>query len=102
MSKAEYDRWYDSRRWRKRRRFQLMQQPFCVYCQAEGRAVAATHVDHIERHGGDPMKFWTGAVQSLCATHHNRTKQIEERLGYVPGCDELGFPTDSRHPANRP
>jgi hypothetical protein len=35
-------------------------------CLSEGKIVAARIADHIEPHRGDPIKFWTGALQSLC------------------------------------
>lgn len=60
---------------------------------------AATVVDHIVPHGGDQALFWdTGNWQSLCAPHHNSTKQSEERLGYEKGCDSEGRPLDAAHP----
>ena len=39
--------------------------PLCAMCLAEGRIVAAKIADHVEPHHNDPMKFWTGALQSL-------------------------------------
>jgi hypothetical protein len=34
--------------------------------------------DHIERHGGDPVRFWHGPFQSLCAPCHSSEKQRQE------------------------
>jgi 5-methylcytosine-specific restriction endonuclease McrA len=63
-------------------------------CQQQGRAAAATVVDHIIPHRiGDALaskdaqqisaaraRFWDSANwQSLCTTHHNSTKQAQER-----------------------
>lgn len=60
-------------------------------CQAEGRVTAASVADHVEQHRGDPVRFWQGALQSLCAPHHDSTKQREER-GLVQAVGEDGWP----------
>jgi 5-methylcytosine-specific restriction protein A len=81
MTKPEHDRWYKTARWQKLRRRQLQTEPLCCMCTAESRITAATICDHIEPHRGDPVKFWAGPFQSLCAEHHNRTKQSIEKGG---------------------
>ena len=59
--------------WRKARKRFLALHPLCVICEKEGRVKAATVVDHIERHKGDPDKFWDESNwQSLCTECHNR------------------------------
>jgi len=63
---------YNNRRWRRRRRRQLAQQPLCEFCLAKGLVVPADVVDHIEEHHGDRMKFWYGALRSLCRPCHER------------------------------
>ncbi len=64
-------RGYDAR-WRKARKLFLQQHPLCVLCQAEGKIVAATVVDHIIPHRGDQQLFWDhDNWQSLCERHHN-------------------------------
>lgn len=61
--------------WRKARQVYLTTHPRCVMCGAP-----ATHVDHIIPHRGDDRLFWDqNNWQSLCAHHHNSTKQREER-----------------------
>ena len=52
--------------------------------------------------------FWHGELQSLCAFHHNKTKQRIERKGsntidveYSNACDVHGKPMDPRHPSNK-
>ncbi len=51
-------------------------------CEAEGKATAATVVDHIVPHKGDQALFWdTDNWQSLCVHHHASVKQREERRG---------------------
>jgi len=48
-------------------RFQLQRGPLCAMCLAEGKVVAARIADHIEPHHNDPIRFWNGKLQSLCA-----------------------------------
>ena len=61
------------RKWRKESKAFLAEHPFCVHCEAEGRTVAATVVDHIKPHRGDPKLFWSRRNwQGLCVMHHNR------------------------------
>lgn len=72
-------RGYDSR-WQKGRAGYLLAHPYCVRCGAP-----ASHVDHIIAHKGDDRLFWDRSNwQSLCAHHHNSTKQREERRPVRP------------------
>jgi hypothetical protein len=48
--------------WHRRARFQLQREPLCAMCLAEGKVVAARIADH-----NDPIRFWNGKLQSLCA-----------------------------------
>ena len=50
-------RGYDYR-WQKARKSYLAKHPLCVYCKKRGLVKAATCVDHIIPHKGDPVKFW--------------------------------------------
>ena len=66
-------------RWRKARKAYLAAHPLCVACEAEGRTVAATEVDHIEPHRGDQVLFWRrGNWQALCKSHHSRKTAGED------------------------
>ena len=74
-------RGYDYR-WQQAREQYLMEHPLCVFCQAEGRAVAANVVDHKIAHRGDQELFWDrDNWQSLCPPCHSSTKQREEAQG---------------------
>lgn len=85
------------RRWQKARLMFLTANPLCVYCARQGRATAATVVDHRQPHRGDPSLFWdVSNWQPLCAPHHNSTKQIEERQTNA-GSDINGLPIDPNH-----
>ncbi len=92
------DRWYSNSRWAKRARRQIEQHPLCVFCLKDGIVTPATVADHITPHKGDYNSFWYGKLQSLCAAHHNATKQMLEKRGYVTDIGVDGFPTDRKHP----
>ena len=85
-------------RWQRRREQQLREEPLCRIHRERGEIVPATVADHIQRHAGDPEKFWTGELQSLCAPCHDSAKQSEERLGYSKEIGANGWPVDERHP----
>jgi hypothetical protein len=95
-----YRGWYKTRAWRLIRRQQLNTEPLCRMCDGERRTTVATVCDHIERHQGDRVKFFSGPFQSLCKPCHDRAKQSEERRGYSSQVGPDGWPVDARHPAN--
>ena len=91
------------RRWERARNLYLTLYPTCRMCAEQGRITAATLVDHITPHRGDPVLFWDEQNwQGLCVPHHNSTKQAEEKRGYTIGCDVHGMPIDPKHPWNQP
>jgi 5-methylcytosine-specific restriction endonuclease McrA len=92
--------WYSGRRWRSLRAQQLAREPLCERCRKLGRTTAATVVHHVERHNGDPVKFFAGPFESLCKQHHDGDAQSEERLGYSTEIGLDGFPVDPKHPVN--
>jgi len=98
MSKQSWDVWYQHRSWRRRRKQQLAQQPFCAICLAQGRSTAACVVDHVIPHRGDRTAFKLGQLQSLCESCHNSTKQQIEKHGFVRDIGLDGKPVDKRHP----
>jgi 5-methylcytosine-specific restriction protein A len=67
-------RGYCSQRWRRLRASKLGLDPLCSVCLAAGRTVAATDVDHLERHDGpDDPRFWLWAnLDSKCKPCHSR------------------------------
>lgn len=94
-------RWYDSVRWRKARSAFLAAHPLCALCARMGRDTAASVVDHIEPHGGDPALFWSpDNWQSLCPSCHSGTKRIADTKGYSQAAGVDGLPLDFRHPWN--
>jgi 5-methylcytosine-specific restriction endonuclease McrA len=92
---------YNTTRWQKIRRYQLAVHPLCKFCLERGIPVPAVVADHVVPHHGDRMKFFTGALQSLCEHCHNRTKKQIETLGYRRDIGLDGWPTDPRHPVFR-
>lgn len=70
---------YKTAEWRAKAKRQLEAEPFCRFHAKRGERVKATIADHIERHGGDRVKFFNGALQSLCSHCHNSIKQSMER-----------------------
>jgi hypothetical protein len=96
MARSDYQHLYKTGHWQGIRRHQLLIEPTCRMCMARGVLTPAAVVDHVERHRGDPNKFFLGAVQSLCKACHDRHKQIEENRGYQIGCDAQGWPLDPR------
>ena len=89
-------------RWDRAARRYKQEHPLCRMCMEQGHIVPTYAVDHIIPHKGDMALFWDEANwQPLCRTHHNATKQSEERLGYVKGVDVSGAPLDEQHPWNR-
>lgn len=73
----EHQRLYNTSRWRKLRQAQLIVQPFCEECLRANVYMEATEADHVERHLGDPRKFYGGRLQSLCASCHSRKTASE-------------------------
>lgn len=102
-TQRHWTRWYDHKRWRRMRAHQLSIAPLCVMCAVDGLVEPATVVDHVERHFGDPEKFWKGELQSVCRQCHEVRKKFIESRGYAKDVDPLtGWPKDTQHPANLP
>ena len=76
-------RGYCSPRWRKLRAQKLAQDPLCSVCAESGRHVAATEVDHLQRHRGpDDPRFWQWSnLDSKCKPCHSRKTAGETMNG---------------------
>lgn len=78
-SKSTAEKGY-GRRWQKARAAFLHAHPLCVRCEAQGKLTAATIVDHITPHRGDPALFWDRSNwQALCKSCHDRKTMTEDR-----------------------
>jgi 5-methylcytosine-specific restriction enzyme A len=100
--KPHWTSWYDSARWKRVRAHQRRIEPLCRLCMLEGKVTPATVVDHVERHFGDPWKFWNGELQSVCRPCHEIKKKFFEARGYSKAVGADGYPVDANHPANLP
>jgi hypothetical protein len=77
---APWRAWYKTAMWSAIREAQLSAQPLCIMCLDEDETITPADVcDHVTPHRGNETLFWSGPFQSLCAHHHNSTKQREER-----------------------
>jgi 5-methylcytosine-specific restriction protein A len=76
---------YGTRRWKSIRVLQLAKEPWCAECLRANIYTPATDVDHVERHHGDPIKFFFGKRQSLCHSCHSRKT-----------AGEVGFSSEGR------
>lgn len=66
-------------RWAQLRKRFLFDHPLCAKCLSEGRAVAATDVDHIVPHRGDQALMWDESnLQALCHSCHSRKTAAED------------------------
>jgi 5-methylcytosine-specific restriction protein A len=69
-------------RWRRARAAFLARHPLCAACQAQGRVVPATVVDHVVPHRGDQKLFWdTGNWAPACKPCHDAKTAREGRWG---------------------
>jgi 5-methylcytosine-specific restriction enzyme A len=94
---------YSKQAWYRRRNQQLNAEPCCVACRKLGVLVKATVADHIEP-ATDEHSFWHGALQSLCAMHHQAKRQAEsngKQWRLRMGCGPDGMPRDPEHQWNR-
>jgi 5-methylcytosine-specific restriction enzyme A len=80
---------YD-RKWQQRRRVQLAAHPWCEECLRANIYEAATDVHHLVRHEGDPMKFISSPLESLCHVCHSR-KTAEEINSKGRGAEKVSI-----------
>ena len=67
-------------KWQRVSKAYLRRHPLCVRCKAQGRFTAATVVDHIIPHRGDPHLMWNESNwQALCKSCHDRKTWTEDR-----------------------
>lgn len=101
---AGYRALYNTTRWKGVkgvRARQLAAYPLCAMCLKANRLTPATVCDHVDPKSKETEEgFFGGPFQSLCKTHHDSGKQVEESRGYSGECDDDGWPSDPRHPSN--
>jgi 5-methylcytosine-specific restriction protein A len=87
-AKREAARLYASVRWQEMRLAQLRLEPLCRRCASYNRVVAATVVDHVERHGLDLNLFYDRTnLQSLCKPCHDLKTNTEDRRARLAEAD---------------
>ena len=70
--RPQYRKLYATVAWQRIRQRILMEQPFCVMCESQGRVTKATDIDHIQDHCGDTTLFYSiGNLQPLCKACHS-------------------------------
>jgi 5-methylcytosine-specific restriction protein A len=93
---------YDTTNWKRLRRRKLAGVPYCEACNAIGRLVPATVVDHVVAvSAGGPMYPSLDQLMSVCAPCHNsKTRRVEQGglPNVITGCDANGLPVDASHP----
>jgi 5-methylcytosine-specific restriction protein A len=72
---------YNGRKWRKLRASFLSKHPLCVMCESEGRATAATVVDHKVQVKLGGEGYDEDNLQSLCKKHHDSKSGRERHTG---------------------
>ena len=69
-------------RWRRARAAFLARHPLCAACQAQGRVVPATVVDHVVPHRGDQRLFWDESNWApACKPCHDAQDRARGPLG---------------------
>lgn len=77
--RKQFNKKYNTRQWEALRQRQLSKYPLCAGCQAEGRIIPASVVDHIFPWSQiSEQAFYINRFQSLCATHHATKTQLEK------------------------
>jgi len=77
-----YQKFYNTKWWRKVRVVILSKKPICVSCEAIGRTTRATDVDHIVPHRGKWAIFRDYSnLQPLCKACHSKKTATEGAFG---------------------
>lgn len=80
---------YATQRWQRASRKFLARNPLCADCGDLGAVEAASEVDHIRPHRGDPKLFWRRSNwQPLCKRCHSR-KTAREVFHPTGGAREI-------------
>jgi 5-methylcytosine-specific restriction protein A len=100
--RSPWRKWYFTKAWKTRRARQLAKVAYCEPCKRAGRTRIATVANHKIPHRGDIKLFFSGELESACKHCHDSAIQREELEGFSRDMDADGWPTDPKHPFNRP
>jgi 5-methylcytosine-specific restriction protein A len=73
---------YDSKEWKRARRYQLMLEPLCRACSDRGRATAGKEVDHIIPMSAGGAEFDHDNLQTLCKFCHSSKTNRERAVAH--------------------
>ena len=94
-ARADYRKWYKTKRWQRLRKAHLSKHPYCQCPHHKNKRIEGNVVDHKIPHKGDTKLFWDkDNLQTLTKQCHDKFKQSEERggRGFNQGCDVQGNP----------
>ena len=83
---------YNTARWRKMSKAQLMKEPLCCDCLEIGVITPANQCDHVIPHHGDPVKFWSSPLASRCRECHGKKTAREQGKNPKPAIGVDGSP----------
>ncbi len=95
--------WYKTAQWRKLRKAQLEQHPWCQcpHCrEGKGAWREASIVDHHTPHKGDRRAFFNPKnLRSMNKQCHDSFKQSQDKggAGFLKGVDTNGWPLSQTH-----
>jgi 5-methylcytosine-specific restriction enzyme A len=94
---ADYKRFMGSKEWKQLREQHRKRYPFCAQC-----GVPATDVDHIQPARLYPERRLDPTnLRSLCRDCHSHVR-FDQARGFHKQIGLDGWPTDPKHPSNRP
>lgn len=80
QERQDFNAMYATKQWRTFRQIQLSKQPLCAGCLADGRIVAAEHIDHVFPWSAiNEQAFYHNIFQSLCASCHSSKTSLEHK-----------------------
>lgn len=79
-TRQDFNAMYQTTQWKTLRKIQLSKHPLCAGCLANGKIVAAVHIDHVFPWSAiDTSAFYRNIFQSLCASCHSSKTTLEQR-----------------------
>lgn len=92
VNKREYQKVYNTKRWKTLRALKIADNPVCEECEKEGRTTPTQEIHHIkpfEINGDMSLAYDYDNLISLCIEHH---KQAHEKLRLVGAASGRYYP----------